>query len=77
MGTTNITHNINEQLRLASIWFNDETDALKRLQDNTEIPLFSVRRYLLKRNDLHLYKNSIQGLFLKTEQDQIQPVNEN
>ena len=73
----NITHNISEQLRLASIWFNDETDALKRLQDNTEIPLFSVRRYLLKRNDLHLYKNSIQGLFLKTEQDQIQPVNEN
>lgn len=73
----NITHNVSEQLRLASIWFNDETDALKRLQDNTEIPLFSVRRYLLKRNDLHLYRNSIQGLFRKIEQDQIQPVNEN
>jgi hypothetical protein len=73
----NITHNISEQLRLASIWFNDETDALKRLQNNSEIPLFSVKRYLLKRNDLHLYKNSIQGLFRKIEQDQIQPMNEN
>ncbi len=73
----NITRNISEQLRLASIWFNDETDALKRLEDYTEIPLFSVRRYLLKRNDLHLYRNSIQGLFRKTQQDQIQPVNEN
>ncbi len=73
----NITHNISEQLRLASIWFNDETDALKRLQDNIEIPLFSVKRYLLKRNDLHLYRNSIQGLFRKIEQGQIQPVNEN
>jgi len=72
-----VTHNISEQLRLASIWFNDETDALKRLQNNTEIPLFSVKRYLLKRNNLHLYKNSIGGLFLKTEQKQIQPVNEN
>ncbi len=73
----NITHNISEQLRLASIWFNDETDAFKRLQDNTEIPLFSVKRYLLKRNDLHLYRNSIQGLFRKIDQGQIQPVNEN
>lgn len=76
----NITHNISEQLRLASIWFNDETDAIKRLQDNTEIPLFSIKRYLLKKNDLYLYKNSIQGLFRKTDQSvqsEIQPVNEN
>lgn len=73
----NITHNKSEQLRLASIWFNDETDELKRLQENAEIPLFSVKRYLLKRNNLHLFRNSIQGLFRKIEQAPIQPVNEN
>lgn len=73
----NILHNTNEQLRLASVFFNDQTDVFKRLQDNSEIPLFAIKRYLLKKNDLHLYKNTIQGLYRKTVESEPQPATEN
>lgn len=73
----NITHNKSEQLRLASIWFNDESDILKRLQSNHEIPLFSIKRYLLMKNDLHLRNNSVQGIFWKTAKSESQQLLEN
>lgn len=71
-----VTRNINEQLRLASIWFGDQTDVLKRIENNSEIPLFAVKRYLLKKNDLYLYKNSLQGLFWNKSDPQ-EPLMEN
>ena len=35
------------QLRLASLWFNDQTVETQRLSTNREIPLFSLQDYLL------------------------------
>ncbi|MBN1575965.1 MAG: hypothetical protein JW913_05395 [Chitinispirillaceae bacterium] len=52
-----------ERLRLAAIWFADETAESERIASCKEIPLFSVERYLLIRKPAGLYRGSIVGIF--------------
>lgn len=59
-----------EKLRLASIFFNDETDEFKRLRENREIPLFSIDWYLLAKSKVGLYKGSLHGIYVKQENRQ-------
>ncbi|KMQ51993.1 hypothetical protein CHISP_0982 [Chitinispirillum alkaliphilum] len=56
-----------ERLRLASIWFDDETDANLRIQEYKEIPLFSINRYLLTRDDMALHRGRLKGVFIVRE----------
>jgi hypothetical protein len=58
-----VLENHTEQLHLASIWFNDETDTRKRLNEFREIPLFSVNNYILLRDDLRLHNNKLSGMW--------------
>lgn len=57
----------NEQLRTAALWFDDVLDEQQRISEGAEIPLFTVKRYLLMKNDLHLFNNTIAGIFRKAE----------
>ncbi|MCL2219213.1 MAG: hypothetical protein FWB94_04935 [Chitinispirillia bacterium] len=59
-----ILENLTEQLHLASMWFADDTDALARLGDFREIPLFSVNNYLLLREDMKLYGDRLSGMWV-------------
>lgn len=54
-----------EKLRLASMWFNDETDWNNRIRDGREIPLFSINNYLLHKDALYIPPNRISGIFLR------------
>lgn len=56
---------MSEKLRLATIWFNDETNERTRIETNQEIPLFVINRYLLSRNAIVIPKNNIEDLFLQ------------
>ncbi|HLV30283.1 MAG TPA: hypothetical protein VKY57_01815, partial [Chitinispirillaceae bacterium] len=56
-----------EQLRLAAIWFNDETDEQVRIREYREIPLFELNRYLLVRKNINLYKESITGIYIHSD----------
>ena len=60
-----VTTDNSEKLRLATIWFNDETNERTRIESNQEIPLFIVNRYLLSRSVIVLPENSIADLFLQ------------
>jgi len=42
-----ITQSPSERLRLATMWFADETDEDARVESAREVPLFSVRRFVL------------------------------
>lgn len=59
----NIVTNKNEKLRLAAIWFNNETDEAKRISDNFEIPLFTINRFALCKKNIKLYKNQLVGIY--------------
>ncbi|MDR2577506.1 MAG: hypothetical protein LBC70_01660 [Chitinispirillales bacterium] len=56
-----------EQLHLASMWFDDETDPQIRLREHREIPLFSINNYLLLRNDIRLHDDRITGIWADAE----------
>ena len=62
-----ILHNRSEQLKLAAIWFDDEKDETRRLQELSEIPLFQVNKYILARTPVQLHRGSISGLFIKKD----------
>jgi hypothetical protein len=61
-----IVSNRNEQLQLASMWFENETDEVLRISDSREIPLFSVDTYLCTRKNVRLYKDELMGVYLGT-----------
>jgi len=52
-----------EQLRCAVIWFNGMTDEDKRIAEQYEVPLFSIKWYTLCKNDIAFYNNRLRGIF--------------
>jgi hypothetical protein len=54
-----------ERLRIAAIWFNDETDEHVRIDSMQEIPLFSIKTYLLYKKRIGLATDGISGIFVK------------
>jgi hypothetical protein len=54
-----------ERLRIATIWFNDETDEHARIDSMQEIPLFSIKTYLLYKKKIGLATEGISGIFVK------------
>lgn len=52
-----------EQLRVASIWFDDETDEQKRIATQRELPLFSLQRYALCHHGLEFFQGALQGIY--------------
>jgi len=56
-----------ELLRLASIWFDDETDEHKLITEAREIPLFKIRSTLVTRNPIELHSKKIEGIFIKKD----------
>ncbi|MBN1306949.1 MAG: hypothetical protein JXA18_03465 [Chitinispirillaceae bacterium] len=56
-----------ERLRLAAVWFADETAENKRIAECREIPLFSIERYLLMRKPAGLYRGAIEGIFASSK----------
>ena len=59
----NITTDDTERLRLATIWFEGNTDEIKRIANNLEIPLFSIKRYVLCKTDIQFYKDTLTGIY--------------
>jgi hypothetical protein len=56
-----------ERLRLAAIFFRDETDEDKRIQESWEVPLFSVDWYLLAKSRVGLYREQLGGMYVREE----------
>ena len=62
-----IVTNNTSKLRLATIWFNNETSEAKRISGNFEIPLFTINRYALCKKNINFYKNLLSGIFRDSE----------
>jgi hypothetical protein len=56
-----------ERLRLASMWFNDNTDEHARIDDVREIPLFSVKQYLLCKKKIQFAGDVLEGIFISDQ----------
>jgi hypothetical protein len=54
-----------EKLRLASLYFNDETNEKSRIASCREIPLFSIDWYLLAKSSVGLHKGKVSGMYVK------------
>jgi hypothetical protein len=54
-----------EQLRLAAIWFQDESDERRRIAEAREIPLFAVTRQLLCKPHIGFARDKLAGIHLK------------
>lgn len=57
-----------EQLRLATMWFGDNTNESQRLGTYAERPLFAVRRHLLCRGGIKLYRGNIRWVYRQEHQ---------
>lgn len=53
-----------ERLRLASMWFSDMSDEHARIDDSREIPLFSVKQYLLCKKKIQFAGDVLEGIFI-------------
>jgi hypothetical protein len=53
-----------ERLRLATIWFNDNTDEARRISAFYEKPLFAVQEYILCRNTIAFFGSRLCGISL-------------
>lgn len=53
-----------EKLRLSTMWFSGAVDESSRIADNKEIPLFSVKEYLLCRRKIGFAGDVVQGIFV-------------
>jgi hypothetical protein len=60
----NITGDVSERLRLSSMWFNDEMNESARIENLQEIPLFSVKTYLLYSKKMGLLNGVITEMFV-------------
>jgi hypothetical protein len=54
-----------ERLRLGTLWFNDEYKEQVRIDNAQEIPLFSIKTYLLSTKKIFFTENGLAGIFLK------------
>jgi hypothetical protein len=61
----NVLFDKSEKLRLASLFFKDETNEEQRIAANREIPLFSIDWYLLAKEKVGLFEGKIGGMYLK------------
>jgi hypothetical protein len=59
--------NENEQLRLASMWFRNNTDENLRVAEFWEIPLFSINTYLCTRKNVYLHNGKVSEMYLRNE----------
>ncbi len=53
-----------EKLRLAAMWFGGADDERGRISENREMPLFSVKEYLLCRKKVAFAGDVLEGLFV-------------
>jgi hypothetical protein len=60
-----ITKNVNAQLRLATMWFNDSIDESQRIAANCELPLFTINTYALYRSYIGFYNDAFAGIYIK------------
>ncbi|MFC1476577.1 hypothetical protein ACFL5S_01280 [Fibrobacterota bacterium] len=58
-----ILTNENEKLRVATIWFKNETEEAKRIFENYEIPLFTINRHALCKKDIKFFNNQFSGIY--------------
>jgi hypothetical protein len=54
-----------ERLRLGTLWFNDEYKERVRIDSAQEIPLFSVKTYLLRAKKILFAENGLPGMYVK------------
>jgi hypothetical protein len=54
-----------ERLRMATIWFSDESNERARIDQKQEFPLFSIKTYLLCKNKIGFLNNMIEGVYVK------------
>jgi hypothetical protein len=54
-----------ERLRMATLWFGDELNERKRIDEQLEFPLFSIKTYLLYKNKIGFLNDAIEGIFVK------------
>jgi Bacterial extracellular solute-binding proteins, family 5 Middle. len=54
-----------ERLRLGTMWFNDEYKEQVRIDNVQEIPLFSIKTYLLCVKKIFFTENGLPGMFVK------------
>jgi hypothetical protein len=54
-----------EKLRLATLFFNDETSEALRIAGNREIPLFSIDWYLLAKPKVGLFQGTVSGMYVR------------
>lgn len=57
-----IAFDTSEQLRCATMWFNDVINEQERIALLQEIPLFSINRYLLMRKPIELHGGTLLGI---------------
>jgi hypothetical protein len=53
-----------ERLRLATLWFNDVAEERSRIEDQREIPLFSIKQYLLCKKRILFFGDVLEGIFV-------------
>jgi hypothetical protein len=53
-----------ERLRLATLWFNDVAEEHSRIEDQKEIPLFSIKQYLLCKKRIQFSADVLEGMFV-------------
>ncbi len=61
---SNVVSDESEKLRLSTMWFSGAVDESSRIADNKEIPLFSVKEYLLCRRKIGFAGDVVQGIFV-------------
>jgi hypothetical protein len=54
-----------EQLRMATMWFNDEANERSRIDSANEIPLFAVKIYLLAKKKIGFLNGALEGIYIK------------
>jgi len=62
-----ISFSESEKLRLGSIWFNDEPNEKARILQLKEIPLFTVKNYLLCKNQINFAGKDLSQIFVEKE----------
>lgn len=60
-----ITSDPSERLRLATMWFSDEFNERVRIDNMQEIPLFSIKTYLLSAKKVFFSESGLIGMFVK------------
>lgn len=54
-----------ERLRLSALWFNDEAKEALRIESAQEIPLFTVKTYLLTNKKIVVPQSGLAGMFVE------------